>query len=246
MATAQAVRRPRQTIINMAIPLPIAIIKGPMSVSLNILTTDQLETVRSNFNWLSLIATVGVWVGVSLEGKRFSTSINEIGWNLLIFALAAETYCAFALIGINSIVEARQKYEITSLEKQIAPRRLLPDQQDLIKGRVFDNSGKTVLVESYALDAESAVLGKQLESALLPELQVEDGLMQDSITGTITFGVHVTGPDKKLVALLLSAFNDAGFPATGEPPATTGSGFHVVPNGHIDATVFVGVKPITE
>jgi hypothetical protein len=111
-------------------------------------------------------------------------------------------------------------------------------------------AGKTVWVESYGLDAESAALGGQLINALsLAGLNPQDRRMSIGALGSIAFGVLVSGPDTKLVQALLLNLTLTGDVLTnpGSPPASAGFNIGVPPGTPpADAVVFIGVKPLRQ
>lgn len=126
----------------------------------------------------------------------------------------------------------------------LTPRELTKQQQDEIRATIFGNFDKSVLLQSYALDAESGRFAGQLKDSLAQSVQVVDALMQESVTGPVATGVHVWGPNKALVSLLLASFHDQGILVSAQPVTFSGSGFHVSPPPNVDAIVFVGAKPI--
>ena len=197
------------------------------------------------------IAIFMVVAGVVLEGAEYIEDVRQHGWQLknpwklipkigftiLIVGLAGEWYA-------STIIHGRDADRITSL----SPRRLTTEQVGAIEGPLYGYSDKIVRVQSYALDAESAVLGRQIEVGLSPAVHVDDNLMSLSALGALSFGVHVTGRNGALVAAIISYLEKVGLRPSRIPPVS-GTGMSTpspIPDDAIDATVFVGVKPIAE
>jgi hypothetical protein len=136
-----------------------------------------------------------------------------------------------------------------SLTAQIAPRRLSKEQQVSIGKSLVAFTGKRVRMESYGLDTESAIFGRQIGSALsLARIDLDDALMSKISGGAIVLGVHVTGDDKELVSALLAALSSAGVLTSPEPFPThlAGVTMGIRPTVAPAANVFVGIKPITQ
>jgi len=237
-------------IIRKAIAFPTDANRNPMFVSLNNFTIDQLESAKSVANVLFIISTFIVWLGVCLEKETFSKPIQDRGWELLVIFLGFETLLSGILWQIDSTVSMRQKTEILQLEAQIAPRRLKSEEKDKLS-KIFSKFPQgTVRISSYALDLESAALGEQILSAInwAATISPLDRRMTVSTLGAIAFGVHVTGHNDQLIDDLVSAFTSFGILSSKiEPPAPTMTmRAGDLDDIDVDATVFVGVKPIAE
>ena len=97
-----------------------------------------------------------------------------------------------------------ERHERVKLEALVAPRRLSPEQQQQIGDAVRKFAGQSVVVESYGLDIEGAVLGAQIIAALAyGNLSVVDRANRIQ-SGGFHLGV-VRGP----VGELTSSFRDA-------------------------------------
>jgi hypothetical protein len=144
----------------------------------------------------------------------------------------------------TAVIEA----ENVRLAAQIAPRRLTTEQQIALGRLLVMLAGRTVRFESYGLDAESAILGKQVENAFsLAEAKVDEALMTRASGGQILFGIHVTSGDKPTIGLIVGALQSVGLAATDGTNSQQGVSvrFNVtMPTVRPDAIVFVGVKPI--
>jgi hypothetical protein len=148
----------------------------------------------------------------------------------------------------NSATEGLRAANL-ALEKQIQPRRLTRAQQVAIGTALESFAGKRVRVESYFLDSESAILGKQIVYALaLAGIDPDDAIM--NVTSTIEsflFAVHVSGGDEKLTTALLTALGNADLLTSPNPPKGSWTGFGVAhPEIIPAAVVFVGAKPVTQ
>jgi hypothetical protein len=139
-----------------------------------------------------------------------------------------------------------------ALEKQIAPRRLTLDQMNALVGALLPLKGRRVRLESYALDVESALLGKQLLLCLKKaELVIDErGMMSVQTFGRVSLGVHVHG-EKQLVDALAKVLSEtAGLKVTpnSDPSKKGGPGVVMEAGGEktpSDATIFIGVKEVT-
>jgi hypothetical protein len=123
------------------------------------------------------------------------------------------------------------------------------EQQTSITKALESFRGKNIRLESYGLDAEAAILGRQIRDAVQKaNIGYTDALMTRAGSGSISLGVHVTGKDDALVRGLVAALSGAGL-LTIEGDDSSRSGFitlgTVQPLGPPpDAEVFIGVKPI--
>jgi hypothetical protein len=81
-----------------------------------------------------------------------------------------------------AVIEA----ENMRLEAEVAPRRLTPEQQVALSTPLAHLGGRTVRFESYGLDAEAAILGKQIEYAFsIAKINVDEALMTRASGGSI-------------------------------------------------------------
>jgi hypothetical protein len=86
------------------------------------------------------------------------------------------------------------------LEQQVAPRRISAENREGIAKELGAYAGKTVGVVSYSLDLESSLLAAQIiESLQLANITVDDNRASVMPLGGFVVGVHVTGPDDKIV-----------------------------------------------
>jgi len=178
------------------------------------LATDNLEFARSSLAIALVFANVAVWIGVYLEGERFSEALKQVGWKILVVALAAEAAFAAVLVVVDSVVSARQKAEILALETIVGGRQLTDDQINQIAASLKDFAGKKIVVGSYLGDAEGARLGLQIRKALrLADIEVGAGLGSVlSMNGDAGFGIEVTGQevDKPMTQAIAAALKDIG------------------------------------
>jgi hypothetical protein len=87
-----------------------------MSTILRSIDLDHLESTKLALNLLFLAATVGVWVGVWMEGKRFLEKTNERGWRLLVACLGIEAIFGIAILQIDSEISRRQAATIAEVQ----------------------------------------------------------------------------------------------------------------------------------
>jgi hypothetical protein len=141
------------------------------------------------------------------------------------------------------------------LEAQISPRWITDENVDKIVVALKPFSGKTVRLESYILDVESALLGRRIEPVFrVAGLKVDPALMTREGAGGIALGVHVTGMNADLVNAIVASLNAAGILASPQEPFPHGgvirsfggiiNSFGPIEIAPSDAIVFVGVKPI--
>jgi hypothetical protein len=109
-------------------------------------------------------------------------------------------------------------------------------------------SGRKVRVRSYALDIEAAVLGGQIITSLRgANIGLDDNRMSEGALGAIAMGVRVIGGDKDLVDALLEALSNLGHLAASSEPLPPATGMSLGDDGTpVAATIFVGVKPLTQ
>lgn len=140
--------------------------------------------------------------------------------------------------------------ENLKLEATIAPRRITEDGCNRIVEALKPFSGRRVEVASYVMDAESAVLGVQILSCLqMAGVIPVERLMSITPMGSITFGIVVNGPNRKLENALRGSLQqeNLGVLAPGASFARGNAAIVVVPaqaQPAADAVISVGVKPI--
>ena len=198
--------------------------------------------------FFALIAGAATWAVVRLQRIEIVESKKEFEQYKLEAGERIETAKADAAEATRSA--EGEKLARLKLEEKLAPRRLKERQQQIIGRVLVAFAGKTVRLESYGLDAESAIVGLQIKSALaLANINVDDsGLMTRQSGGSIALAVHVTGRDNSLVGALIAAISGEGIQCTPEEAFPTGgvSFGGRPPSTPPDATVFVGIKPIAE
>ncbi len=148
----------------------------------------------------------------------------------------------------NRLAE-QERLERTKLEAEIAPRRLSQDQQTAIALIINRYNGRRVRVSSYSMDAESAVLAKQVVSALnKANLQVVDATASISPVGGFALGIIVTGTNVQLASALRSALSLNGnlLVAPADTPMSGGMQMvYGVSGPSPDAEILIAVKPPT-
>src|ERR1700722_236717 len=93
--------------------------------TLDNLSTDDLEVYRLVLFSLYVFATIGVLVGVFLERERFSETVKDRGWTILVVSLALETLFSGIVFACDSEISRQQKVK---LEKERSARLAMLDQ----------------------------------------------------------------------------------------------------------------------
>lgn len=219
-----------------------------MSAILAQLAKDELDCLKSAAFLVYSVATIGVVVGVGLEHKRFSDRVQQIGWKILVIALAIEVAFGVFIFAVDSEVSRRQEREILALEIALAPRQIEAKSRSTLERELAPLAGKRVLIGSYQLDVEAARLGNQLFDILKAAGMAPNAAELMTIGGapSIAMSVRVTGRDGPTVAALLKALADSGLRVSPENPFPSGlQKFGPPVSGEFDAHIFVGVKPLT-
>jgi hypothetical protein len=126
---------------------------------------DVLESARGALALSLIFSTFIVLIGVYLENDRFSKYLQHTGWSLLIVGLAAEVLISAELWGIDTGITRLQQDKIFSLEKEIAPRGLKPEQQQEIADAIKPFSGMHFDIAT-AVEIEPMRLVDEIEAAL--------------------------------------------------------------------------------
>lgn len=138
------------------------------------------------------------------------------------------------------------------LEARVAPRRLTGAQQAALVTALSSLSGRRVRVKSYSLDAESAILAEQLIDCFKSAgLEVDKNILSQGALGVVATGVWVSGSIGELHDVvanrILEALESETNLASKFGAVQPGGGLYQPDDGTVvDATVFVGVKPVTE
>lgn len=227
---------------------------------------------------LVVMSNAGVIFGVVLEEKEFLRKIREfskvhgvvalfsearkrglnnalstagVGFVILTVSLSSELlFGTWSEIASNNELGSLQSQNL-QLELQIAPRRLSVERSAEIAAALTPSfEGKGVRLESYSLDLESQVLGKQIADALtLAHIDVDVALSRRASADPILFGVHVAGNNGALKDALADALFKAGIHTEEDTSAPadveTRAEFNAKPPMFKpDAIVFIGVKPL--
>jgi hypothetical protein len=127
--------------------------------------------------WLVIFAFI---IGAGLLGEDraerkekswIPPSLSGWNWRLIfiwfvIVGVIGELFCD-AIIWVSSdALQTISDGEILALNKEIAPRRLQPEQQEAIRNDLMSFGGKTVALSSYVLDVEGAILLLQIKDIL--------------------------------------------------------------------------------
>jgi hypothetical protein len=144
----------------------------------------------------------------------------------------------------------RERTERLRLEATIAPRTLNAQQVTAVTVAFRRFAGRRVLVRSYSMDAEGALLGQQIIRCLEDAgLIVVNGLTTFTPIGSLSLGVHVTAtPDQVLAQGLASALGGNSSLVTRYNPQEPAGGAAMILGGsdepRPEATILVGPKPI--
>jgi hypothetical protein len=214
---------------------------------------DRLRQ-RRKIPWHLVRAVSGgilVTIGVAWE------LVEEINASNIESKLQTESGKVDALLTIASkdsmglIATANEKAENehlarVELEAQITPRHFNPNQFLSLVGALKPFSGKTVLIESYALDTDSAVFGSELiEACKRAHVSVIDARMTVTSFGSISFGVHLSGKDEALASALGLEMYHLGISTMLDNKPVSVSlrmGASADPS-KIDEAIFIGPKP---
>ena len=167
--------------------------------------------------WLLTVSVLGsaaVAYGIIREAEK----VWSITTLLVVGGVAVEAICTLLLFGFDEgISEKQQKIieiqrgQIISLEAQIAPRRLSPNEQKYFGAWLSSFKGKSVRVTSYMLDFEAAFFGQEILQGLRAAGVTPISLLLcDAPIGGIVLGVHVYGRDAGLVNAILTDLSALG------------------------------------
>jgi hypothetical protein len=141
-----------------------------------------------------------------------------------------------------------ERLEGMKLERQIASRRLSPEQESTLVAALMPISGKSVSVISYVTDVEGDLLRGQIVGCLLQSrLIVLDKPSKTMSLGPVFTTIQVGGRNAAVVGALRDALTKAGGLAVAEPWAEV-PGWNPMqsfPEGApiADAAIFIGAKP---
>lgn len=197
---------------------------------------------------LALVGTIGIFWTTGIRDRYADERIS----NNEAQTATANRGAAEATERANALAKEaeHERLERLKLEAEIAPRRLTREQHEAIATALNRFAGRRVMVTSYSLDAESAILTKQVIEALQAAgLKVADGTSSLMQMGAFYVGIHVAGPKRDLVTALSESLSQAAHLAVAPEsptqlvphPAGIVSG---PPNpATADASILVGIKP---
>jgi hypothetical protein len=203
----------------------------------------------------ALVIGAGLVAEDRAERKETKWIPSHPGWNWKrIFAwvvaagVIAELFSDAAIWVSSDALQTISDGEILALNAQIAPRRLTTDQQAAIAKELTPFAGKTVMLSSYVLDVEAAVLGIQIRESLdAAHILHVDNLMTVQAGGQIQLAIHISGKDEPLTKGLVSAFGEYQVVTTKELPSRGFSALNFsFPATPPDASIFIGVKPLAK
>lgn len=250
--------------------------------SLEVLSTS-LETSLRSLGIGLIVATAFIVVGLLIEYWPDLRRLDRrqpnpdllqevVGGILVTLAIAGELLLQFqafraetTLRYVNDRIVSELNRENLLLAKQVAPRRLTPENIATIKMEIStyfllhpnSTAAPRVIVTSYSLDAELLILGTQIESALIsPQLELVDGLSSLMSIGRTICGITVTGSDVAFAKWIRHSLsrtglavtaNSKGVPCGPVAVASGGNGPEIgVGLGEAAAVrIFVGAKPVS-
>lgn len=206
-----------------------------------------LEIAKFVFFAVYVAATIGVIVGVYLEGDQFDKETQQRGWRLLVGALAVDTLFTVLVFGTDGWISHIQRNEIIALENRLAARSLTSAQVDDIIGRMKQFPGQHFDIVPYWKNPESMGLSNRIYDALLKAGWLYDKPANTEFilgveTGVILlFDKRSEATEKVAKALIealrtndISADVDPGVAAATPDPKTAVSA---------TLTITVGIKP---
>jgi hypothetical protein len=198
-----------KTKISSAIKLA-AIAKGKMIVDI-----DTLEGAKVVLIWLYVLSTIGVIVGVYLEGERFSDHTKLVGWRILLCSLAVETLFGTLIFAADGKISKDQRYEIIALQTKLAPRSLNFAQMSEISAALAKFSGQEFTIGSYGGEPEliAIPIRAALEQANWKWFDPEFHIVP--LAGTVGIQVWASTQGSRLAAqALVGALADKDIAAT--------------------------------
>jgi hypothetical protein len=216
--------------------------------------------------WSTLVVFVGV-IGEyvveftsCIKDRKLKRGIGKASTLILIAGVAGELLGEATTGEYSTQIAAiiNQKTEILkgeniALEKQIAPRDIIVEQQRAIADKLKWFSGRRVAVFSYILDIEGMRLAMQIEAVLhLADIEIESRVGRITPMGGFSTGVNATGSNRALVDELRSSLNAMGGlevapeSALAERKESWMSASSHNPNEDkpVDAIILVGAKPL--
>jgi hypothetical protein len=186
-------------------------------------TPAQVSFLFDLSNWALVLGGFLVFVGtfgsITMGAKKDFFSDQRISENETETARAQESAAIAAERASEAdarAAEANQKAESERLERlklgeRIAPRSLTFEQKLATMTLMMPMSGSRVVVISYALDVEGAVLASQLVDCLKSAgLNTTVRIVSMMPLGGFSAGVHVSGSNQSLVKRLRDVLGQAG------------------------------------
>jgi len=180
-----------------------------------------VDLLRYLLETLLILAGAIVWLGVYLEGERFSQKTKEKGWQLLLYGLGAETVLAVLVLLVDAEITRRQHVAIAQLSDEnielqsaIAPRAITSTQLQELAADWARFSGRRVSVSVVGYDNEAAGLTEQILSALrAAHVEVKD----HTVDGAFEIadlrhlsGITVRGTDRAFVRAVMGDLRSIG------------------------------------
>ncbi len=126
-----------------------------------------LEIAKFAFFAVYVAATIGVIVGVYLEGDQFDKETQQRGWRILVRSLAVDTLFTILIFGTDGWISSIQRGEIIALEDRLAARTLSDTQVSAIAEKLKAFGGQEFDIVTYWKNPEALGLANRLYDALL-------------------------------------------------------------------------------
>jgi hypothetical protein len=179
------------------------------------------------------------------RAKKYEAGIAESNAR----AKGAEAQVASANATAQEAIARTKAGEVERLKLQaiVSPRSLSLEQQRSVASALTSFAGRRVTVATYSLDAERAILGKQIAAALgAAKINVDDRTASLMPLGGFSLGVHVSESEADLVAAISLALASIGRLAVAPPNSTQtgGASIGVGDSSSAPVSILVGVKPV--
>jgi hypothetical protein len=125
-----------------------------------------LEIAKFAFFIVYIAATIGVVVGVYLEGDQFDKKTQQRGWRILLRSLAIDTLFTILIFGTDGWIGSIQRSEIIGLQKRLAARSLTDEQKMSIASRLKQFPPQTIQIIPYWQNKESLDIANAIAETL--------------------------------------------------------------------------------
>jgi hypothetical protein len=202
-----------------------------------------LEYAKWFFFLLYVASTIAVTVGVYWENERFPKAKQELGWRLLILALAFDTFFTILIFGTDAWINQIQQREIIALETRLAARTLSDEQMQRITDSLEQYKGQEFKIVTYWDMKEPVALANQIYASLdragWNYIKLQSPQFMLGGTEGVQVWRHPDADDRvqKAADALVAALNDTGAAAVLKLENPTNNPVHNT------ITLNVGTKP---